>query len=224
DIYPHILAGRNIIVSEDFKSYREKISFFNKKYNSKTNVKSFEPIGKFLHDRFTDIVEDENEIFFSNYPFRFGEEIDSLLKNRSEVFSSTLYMLLLTAYKITLSLKTGLEEIPVIAPFVERNIEIEPILLGNFIYNLLCETKIEDSMTLIDVMNNVKKSVLGMVGFHDQSIPSYVNDVNILKNHAAFSWDVACDTISNDGIYVIVDPGNKIEYDPVVAEPMFLKQ
>ncbi len=118
----------------------------------------------------TDYPEAIKPSFKGKYTAKtFSPELSENLIKLSKTTNTTLFVLLLTAYKILLHRYSGQADILVGTPFINRDKkELEP-LIGFFNETLVLRSDLSENIRFADLLNNVRQTVLG--AFSHKNMP-----------------------------------------------------
>lgn len=94
----------------------------------------------------------------------------------------TLFMLLLTAFKVLLFRYTGQKDLVVGTPIAGRNREELEGLIGCFVNTLALRTKLTDSMTFQELLRQVRETTLDAYAHQDLPFEKVVEDVHPERN------------------------------------------
>ena len=99
--------------------------------------------------------------------FQLSEEISSALKQLSQQQNSTLFMILLAAFKVLLHRYTNSEDIIVGSPIANRNHRETEKLIGFFANTLTLRTRLSGTITFLELLQQVKETTLGAYSHQD---------------------------------------------------------
>lgn len=109
----------------------------------------------------TDHPTPTNPSFKGNYASQtFSAELSQQLKSLSQENNTTLFVLLLTAYKILLHRYAGQDDILVGTPFANRDKKELEALIGFFNETLVLRSDLSENPTFIDLLAQVRTTVL----------------------------------------------------------------
>ena len=112
----------------------------------------------------------------AKYPVALDEAILDQAQKVSRASGVTLYMLLLSAFKVFLLCYTREQDLSVGSPFAGRRKETDAII-GMFINTLVLRTKISDDLTFREVMGRVRETTLGAIAHQDLPFEKIVEAV-----------------------------------------------
>ena len=110
-----------------------------------------------------------------------GSLLDSLRQLAREL-DVTLYILLLSAYKVVLAKWSGQPDLSVGMPVAGRNQGQVESLIGFFINTLVVRTHQEDNPTLKEFVAQVREQVLGAQAHQDVPLEAIVEALNVPRN------------------------------------------
>lgn len=114
--------------------------------------------------------------------FHFPKELSEKLKVLARKLNATLYMTLLTAFKIALHRYTGLVDIIVGSPFSRRDrSEIEG-LIGYFVHTHALRTNLSGNPRFLEALGRVKESTLGAHRHQEITFETIVNALKPERN------------------------------------------
>jgi hypothetical protein len=102
----------------------------------------------------------------AKHPIVLTEELLDCAKKVSRESGVTLYMLLLSVFKVFLLCYTSEEDLSVGSPFAGRRKETDTII-GMFINTLVLRTRISRDLTFREVMGRVRETTLGAIAHQD---------------------------------------------------------
>jgi amino acid adenylation domain-containing protein len=100
------------------------------------------------------------QIEAGNHTFFIGPELTDPIKQLTAKEDVTQYMLLMTIFKILLHQVTGSNDIVVGVPVSGRSHADQQNMIGMFVNMLVLYNKIDDRMTFLELLQNVKKNML----------------------------------------------------------------
>lgn len=112
----------------------------------------------------------------AKYPIVLSEELLDCAKRVSRESGVTLYMLLLSVFKVFLLCYTSEEDLSVGSPFAGRRKETDAII-GMFINTLVLRTIISRDLTFREVMGRVRETTLGAIAHQDLPFEKIVEAV-----------------------------------------------
>lgn len=210
----------------DGTSLKILFKLFSDIYNDKLSYKNkFEYIdyvewqSKFIKtNKYTEIVKYWDEVLDDvqvlNFPYDYNMNQDYQGKNISKSISIkdfnrykekakdmgvTPYMLFLTAFIITLKKYTGQNNICIGTPYSNRDKNEFKNVIGMFVNDLIINANIEDSMTINEVLENIKEDVL--LGITNQPYP-YEKISKKLNGRSLFDVMFMYQNTENDGILI----------------------
>ncbi|WP_035830123.1 condensation domain-containing protein, partial [Crocosphaera watsonii] len=114
--------------------------------------------------------------------FSLNQELSKKLKQLSQREGVTLFMLLLSAFAILLSRYSRQKDIAVGSPIANRNrSEIEPII-GFFVNTLLMRLNLEDSLTISQLLKQVRQTCLDAYAHQDIPFEKLVEELKPERN------------------------------------------
>ena len=115
-------------------------------------------------------------------PFRLSRETTTKLKEISRREGVTLFMLLLAAFDVALSLYSGQDDVAVGAPIANRNcIEIEG-LIGFFVNTLVLRTDLSGNPTVSELVGRVRHTTLEAYRYQDMPFEKLVEELAPERN------------------------------------------
>lgn len=112
----------------------------------------------------------------AKYPVALSERLLEQAQKLSRASGATLYMLLLSAFKVFLLCHTGEQDLSVGSPFAGRRKETDAII-GMFINTLVLRTKISYDLTFRQLMARVRDTTLGAIAHQDLPFEKIVEAV-----------------------------------------------
>ncbi|MFC6632382.1 non-ribosomal peptide synthetase [Microbulbifer taiwanensis] len=116
----------------------------------------------------------------AKYLFSFDGQLTKQLKSIAEQEGCTLFMVLLTAFKILLYRYSNQEDICIGTPVANRHYEGTESLIGLFINTLVLRNKVDGSATFSSLLSSVKKTCLE--AFEHQDVP-FEKIVDLVQPH-----------------------------------------
>jgi len=114
--------------------------------------------------------------------FYLNKELTDKLKHYAREKNATLFMTLLAAYQILLYRYSGQDDISVGTPIAGRNrSEIEP-LIGFFVNTLVMRTKLSGNSSFRELLDRVRKVVLGAFAHQDLPFEKLIDLLNIKRD------------------------------------------
>lgn len=104
------------------------------------------------------------------------------LKKIARKFEGTLYMALLTAFKVLLSRYSGQRDIVIGSPIANRKMEATEAMIGFFANTLVLRTEFAENETLQDSFSKVRATTLGAYGNQDVPFEKIVADLSPERN------------------------------------------
>ncbi|TQV86011.1 non-ribosomal peptide synthetase [Aliikangiella coralliicola] len=120
----------------------------------------------------------------ANLSFSFDSQLTKSLQQFSEKHSCTLYMTLLSAFKVLMYRYTGQEDICVGSPIANRQYGETEKLVGMFVNTLALRSQIKDQDTLADLVSKVKDTCLEAYENQDTPFEKIVDLLRPQRNMA----------------------------------------
>ena len=120
----------------------------------------------------------------SKQNFRLDSELTSQLKNLTEQQGCTLFMTLLTAFKVLLYRYTGQEDICLGSPIANRHYEETEGLIGMFVNTLALRSQVEGEASFISLLAQVKTTCLEAYEYQDTPFEKIVDLVQPVRDMA----------------------------------------
>lgn len=130
----------------------------------------------------------------------FGAQATAALRKLAKEFDTTLYVVLMSIYKVVLSRWAQQKDICVGMPVAGRTrAEVEG-LIGFFVNTLVIRTRFQGNPSFRDIISEVKERVLGAQSHQDVPFEAIVEELNTPRN-LSFSplYQVALSLTSSDG-------------------------
>jgi amino acid adenylation domain-containing protein len=116
------------------------------------------------------------------FHFSLDQELELKLRNLSQKEGTTLFITILTAFKILLWYYSSQEDIVVGSPITNRNRpEIEP-LIGFFVNNLVLRTKIDANLNFCELLQKVHRTTLEAYEHQDLPFEKLVEELKPERN------------------------------------------
>jgi len=127
-------------------------------------------------------------------------DLTEKLKRLARTFDTTLYVILMAAYKIVLAKWSKQSDLCIGMPVAGRNRSEVEGLIGFFVNTLVIRTQLRPSTQLKDFIAYVKEQILSAQAHQDLPFEAIVDDLNVPRN-LSFSpvYQVALSLTSGDG-------------------------
>ncbi|MDJ0728708.1 MAG: amino acid adenylation domain-containing protein [Crocosphaera sp.] len=120
---------------------------------------------------------------------RLNETLTQQLKQLSQTSGTTLFMTLLTAFKVLLYRYSGQEDIIVGTAIANRNRQELESLMGFFVNTLALRTQISENVTFLELLQQVKEKTLESYDHQDLPFEKLIDELKIersLSHHPLF--------------------------------------
>ncbi|MBN1481963.1 amino acid adenylation domain-containing protein [candidate division KSB1 bacterium] len=114
--------------------------------------------------------------------FEIDRELLTRLNELSRKHNATLFMTLLAAFNVLLQRYSGQDDIIVGTPIANRNTKETEALIGFFVNTLVLRSEITNSMTFVDVLNQVRQVALDAYAHQDVPFEMIVDAVQPERN------------------------------------------
>ncbi|MBF0453054.1 MAG: amino acid adenylation domain-containing protein, partial [Candidatus Magnetomorum sp.] len=121
----------------------------------------------------------------STIPFMFDDTLIKQLKKLSQKKSSSLYMIVLSAFKILLHRYTGQNDIIIGSPVSRRNNQIFSNTLGYFVNPIVLRTFIHSNDILSNVLDHIRQTIIDALDHQDYPFPLIVENLQSKRDASA---------------------------------------
>ncbi|UKP00593.1 non-ribosomal peptide synthetase [Nostoc sp. UHCC 0870] len=143
--------------------------------------------------------------------FTLSSELSEQLRQLSQQHNATLFMTLLTAFNILLYRYSGQDDILVGSTVTSRDRSEIANLIGLFVNNLIFRTNLSSKPSFIELLNQVKETVLGALSHQDLPFEDLVEQLQPERNLSQNPLFQVMFVLHNTPHQTISLPGLKIE-------------
>ncbi|SDX08775.1 amino acid adenylation domain-containing protein [Marininema mesophilum] len=122
----------------------------------------------------------------STYCFRISSHLSNQIKEFSKKEESTIFVTMLTVFKMMLHRYTGQKDILVGTPSSQRYQEELEGLIGPFINMLVLRTNLSENLTFRELLLRVRKVVMGAYSHQDIRFEKLIEELQPNRNHSPF--------------------------------------